>query len=117
MKPWRSGAKAQLWSYTAALATLEIRLFSDQRPGNLYVVCSPCVSLAGHVYWEQCELAVGDDAADDSLFLVQDKGASVCVLCRQLYTVEDVEPLFAPLAPAAAGPGPGNRSPSGAPSE
>jgi hypothetical protein len=96
LEQWR-GAQAQFWSYTAALATLEIRLFSDQRPGNVQVVCSPCVSIAGPVYWEAWELTVSVDDSDDSLFLVCDKGASVRIRCRQLYTFENVEPLFAPL--------------------
>jgi hypothetical protein len=92
---WRGG-RAQLWSYTAALATLEIRLSSDERPGNVHVVCSPCVSIAGPVYWEECDLTLGADDTEESLFLVCDKGASLRVLCRQVYTFENVEPLFAP---------------------
>jgi hypothetical protein len=101
LRPWR-GAHAQFWSYTAALATLEIRLFSDRRPGNLHVVCSPCVSIAGPVYWEACELAVADETAEDGLFLVQDQRAGVRVLCRQVVTFENVEPLFAPPGGGAA---------------
>jgi hypothetical protein len=96
LERWR-GAHAQFWSYTAALATLEIRLFSAQCPGNIHVVCSPCVSIAGPVYWEACELTVAAEDSDDGLFLVCDKRASVRVLCRQLYTFENVEPLLAPL--------------------
>jgi hypothetical protein len=96
LQKWR-GAHAQLWSYTAALATLEIRLFCEQRSENIHVVCSACVSLAAPVYWESCELAVSDHPADDSLFQVSDRGASVRILCRQLYIFENVEPLFTPL--------------------
>jgi hypothetical protein len=95
LKPWR-GAQAQFWSYTAALATLEIRLFSDHRPGNLHVVCSACVSIAGPVFWEGAELTVDDGPSEDDLFLVQDQRAAVRILCRQVYTLENVEPLFAP---------------------
>ena len=97
LKQWR-GAQAQFWSYTASLATLEIRLFSAQRPGNLHVVCSPCVSIAGPVYWERCDLSVCDGPSEDGLFTVQDQRAGVRVLCRQVYTLENVEPLFAPPA-------------------
>jgi hypothetical protein len=92
---WR-GAHAQLWSYTASLATLEIRLFSEDRPGNIHVVCSPCLSITGPVYWEGCQLTVDAEDAEDGLFCLCDKGASVRVLCRQVYTFENVEPLFAP---------------------
>jgi hypothetical protein len=102
LEKWR-GASAQLWSYTAALATLEIRLFAGQRPGNLYVVCAPCVSIAGPVYWEGCELAVADEPSDEDLFLVRDVGASVRILCRQLYTFENAEPVFAPCSGGEGG--------------
>ena len=95
LKPWR-GAHAQFWSYTASLATLEIRLFSEQRPGNLHVVCSPCETIAGPVYWERCDLAVCDGPSEDGLFTVQDPRAGVRVLCRQVYTLDNVEPLFGP---------------------
>jgi hypothetical protein len=100
LQPWR-GAQAQFWSYTAALATLEIRLFSDRRPGNLHVVCSPCVSIAGPVYWESCELAVGEEPSEGGLFVVQDQRAGVRVLCRQGVTFKNVEPLFPPLGGGA----------------
>jgi len=96
LQTWR-GAHAQLWSYTAALATLEIRLFWDGRIERIHLVCSPCVSIAAPVYWERCDLTVGDDPCDGSIFLVRDEGASVRILCRQLYTFQNVEPLFAPL--------------------
>ena len=89
---WR-GAQAQFWSYTATLATLEIRLFFTGRPEQLLLVCSPCVSVSGPVYWEKCELTVGDGSSEDDVFVVQDQRASVRVLCRQLYSSETVEPL------------------------
>ncbi len=100
LQRWR-GAHAQFWSYTAALATLEIRLFSDRRPGNLHVVCSPCVSIAGPVCWENGELAVGIETSEDGLLVVQDPRAGVRVLCRQVVPLENVEPLFAPLGGGA----------------
>jgi hypothetical protein len=50
---WR-GEQAQFWTYTAALACLEIRLFSTQRPGSVHLVCSPCLWIMGPVFWEQC---------------------------------------------------------------
>jgi hypothetical protein len=96
LEKWR-GAHAQFWSYTAALATLEIRLFFERRIGNIHLVCSPCVSITGPVYWDRCELTVRDDPCDETLLVVRDEGASVRVVCRQLYTFENVEPLFAPL--------------------
>jgi hypothetical protein len=95
LEKWQ-GAQAQFWSYTASLANLEIRLFSEQRPGDFRVVCSPCVSISGPVYWEGCELELTTDSSDDSLFLLQDREAGVRVCCRQLHTIEKVEPLFAP---------------------
>jgi hypothetical protein len=102
LEQWR-GAHAQFWSYTAALATLEIRLFRPQHPGNLHVVCSPCVSIAGPVYWEECELTVGTDDSDASLFLVCEPGASVSIRCRQVYTFENVEPLIPALGEKVPG--------------
>jgi hypothetical protein len=95
LRKWR-GADAQLWSYTASLATLEIRLFFEQLPGNLYLVCSPCESIAGPVCWKRCELSVGEDHSEDGLFLVQDKGAGFRLLCHQLHTFENDELLFGP---------------------
>jgi hypothetical protein len=89
------GEQAQFWSYTAALASLEVRLFSARHPGNVHLVCSPCLSIAGPVYWEQCELRVTAGGADD-LFLVQDQAAGVRILCRQVHLFENVEPLFTP---------------------
>jgi hypothetical protein len=100
LEKWR-GAHAQLWSYTASLATLEIRLFFDDRFGNLHLVCSPCVSISSPAFWERCELAVAADSADDDLFVVRDAAASVRVLCRQLSTSENVQPLLAFGAHAA----------------
>jgi hypothetical protein len=102
LEKWH-GAHAQLWSYTAALATLEIRLFVPERSGNIHVVCSPCVSIAGPVYWEGCMLTVRTDDADESLFVVYDQRASVRVRCRQVYTFENVEPLFPPLGEGEPG--------------
>jgi hypothetical protein len=102
LEKWR-GAHAQLWSYTASLAALEIRLFFDDRVGNLHLVCSPCVSIASPVFWETCALAVAADAADADLFVVRDAGASVRILCRQLSTSEHAEPVFASGAHAATG--------------
>ncbi len=87
---WR-GAHAQLWSYTAAHATLEVRLFFPHRPGNLYLVCSPCESIAGPVYWEPCDLTAADDQAEEDLFVVQDQRSCVCLRCRQLDVVENAE--------------------------
>jgi hypothetical protein len=109
LEKWR-GAHAQLWSYTAAHATLEIRLFSDRLPGDLRVVCSPCVSIAGPVYWEECGLTVGADNSDEGLFFVCDKRASVRVVCRQMYTFENVEPLFAPVGGDIQGEAPNGKN-------
>ena len=61
---WR-GEQAQFWSYTAALACLEIRLFSRRRPGTVHLVCSPCVSITGPVFWEPCALTVIAEGADE----------------------------------------------------
>jgi hypothetical protein len=54
------------------------------------------VSITGPVYWEGCALTVGAEDGQDDLFLVCDQAAAVRVLCRQVYTFENVEPLFAP---------------------
>jgi hypothetical protein len=83
LEKWR-GAHAQLWSYTASLAALEIRLFFDDRAGNLHLVCSPCVSIASPVFWKTSALAVAADSADDDLFAVRDAAASARILCRLL---------------------------------
>src|SRR5947209_3473660 len=55
------GEQAQIWSYTASLATLEIRLFSALHEGDLRLVCSPCVSIMAPAYWERCNLSVTVD--------------------------------------------------------
>jgi hypothetical protein len=105
------GEQAQFWSYTAALAALEIRLFSNRCPGNVHLICSPCVSIAGPVCWERCELTVVADETDGGLFLVHDRHAGMRVLCRQVQVLENVEPHWAPFRkeqdpdPAALLPG------------
>jgi hypothetical protein len=84
------GQQAEFWSYTAALATLEIRLSSARRPGNVHLICSPCVSLQGPVYWERCALTVVAEDSADEPFVVQDEAAGVRVLCRQVQVLENV---------------------------
>src|SRR5262249_32851287 len=91
---WRE-EQAQFWSYTAALACLEIRLFSRRRTGTVHLVCSPCVSIAGPVFWEPCALTVTAEDADDGLFIVEDPSAGVRIVCRQIDLVEKVEPFLA----------------------
>lgn len=90
------GEQAQFWSYTASLATLEIRLFSACRPESVYLVCSACVSIAGPVYWERCALTVVADESDGGVFVVEDRGAGVRIVCRQVYAYEAVEPPISP---------------------
>ncbi len=97
LAPWQ-GEQAQFWSYTAALATLEIRLFRSRRPDSIQLVCSPCVSITGPVYWERCELTVVADDSDDGLFLVQDRRAGVRILCRQVHVFESAVQLTSPCA-------------------
>src|SRR5207253_2434528 len=83
------GEQAQFWSYSAAPATLEIRLFSTRRPGNIHVVCMPCVSITGPLHWEPCALTVAADTSEEDLLIVQDQTAAVRVLCRQVYVFEN----------------------------
>jgi hypothetical protein len=94
LSPWR-GEQAQFWSYSAALACLEIRLLSRRRPGTVHLVCSPCVSIMGPVFWEPCALTVTAEDSDDGLFIVQDPSAGVRVVCRQIDLFESVEPFLA----------------------
>ncbi len=62
LQKWR-GAHAQLWSYTASLAALEIRLFFEGQPANLRLLCSPCLSISGPVFWTNAELIVAADSS------------------------------------------------------
>jgi hypothetical protein len=94
LSQWR-GEQAQFWTYTAALACLEIRLFSSRRPGTVHLVCSPCISIIGPVFWEPCALTVTEEDAEDELFIVQDASAGVRVVCRQVNIIENVEPFVA----------------------
>src|SRR6266404_2370461 len=89
------GEQAQFWTYTAALACLEIRLFSTRRPATVHLVCSPCLSIRGPVFWEPCALTVAAEDAEDGLFIVQDQSAGVRIVCRQIDLFENVEPLLA----------------------
>ena len=52
---WRGG-NARLWEFTASHDTLTLRLFADDRPGNLHVVCAACLRLETPVFWENCKL-------------------------------------------------------------
>jgi hypothetical protein len=88
------GSNAQLWSFSASLATLEIRLFDGGTSGNLLLVCSPCVSISGPVYWERCDLCVRDEATDGGLLIVEDKRSSVRIVCRQLQVFESDDHHF-----------------------
>jgi hypothetical protein len=101
LKKWR-GAHAQLWSYTASLASLEIRLYYDDASTSLSLICSPCVSIAAPVNWERSELVVADDSTDDDLFALRDGGADVLIRCRHLWTSEKADPPFSSRAEGEA---------------
>jgi hypothetical protein len=98
---WR-GAHAQLWSYTASLASLEIRLYYDDPCTSLSLICSPCVSIAAPVYWERSELVVADESTDDELFALRDGGADVLIRCRQLWASDKAELPYLSGAEGAA---------------
>ena len=101
LKKWR-GAQAQLWSYTASLASLEIRLYYDDPSSGLSLICSPCVSISAPVYWQRSELVVASGSTDDDLFALRGAGADVLIRCRQLWTSEKAEPPFSSGAEGAA---------------
>jgi hypothetical protein len=94
LSQWR-GEQAQFWTYTAALACLEIRLFSRHRLGNVHLICSPSISIMGPVFWEPCALTVTAEDAEDEHFIVQDASAGVRVVCRQVDLIENVDLFMA----------------------
>jgi hypothetical protein len=92
---WRGGY-ARVWEFSPSLDTLTLRIVLDDRPGNLHVVCSPCVSLAGSIHWENCRLRASCQQEDDgeTSFVLRDESARFQAVCRGLTAFKNVEPLL-----------------------
>jgi hypothetical protein len=92
---WR-GCLARLWEFSPSLDALILRLTSEDRPGNLHVICSPCIRLKTPVHWASCNLQVqcGQDEDGSRIFLIRDETAQVEVACRQVVLAENVEPVY-----------------------
>jgi hypothetical protein len=92
---WQGG-HARLWEFVASFDTLTLRIVAHDRPGNLHVVCTPCVSIAGPVHWANCKLQLHCEQtqAGETLFFVRDEHAHLQVVCRGVAAFENVEPLY-----------------------
>ena len=96
---WQGGY-AQLWEYTVSLAILTIRLAFEHRHGNLHLVCSPCLTIAAAVDWDDCHLQVHLEEAEpgEELFVVEDQRAGLRVSCRGIDVLENVDPVYPALS-------------------
>jgi hypothetical protein len=94
LEAWK-GAYGRIWEFSPSLDRLTIRLSCTDRPGNLHLICSPCVFLRGPIHWDHSDLRVETIDQDGSPhYGVRDASAGVEIICRGLAISENVEPLY-----------------------
>ncbi len=98
---WR-GAQARLWSYQITHKVLTIRLEAEDKEGNLHIVVADTHCVQAPAVWFDSMLEIsfrGKDRFGDSIVVVSDPSADVCILGGAVGLQENVKPLMKVLYP------------------
>src|SRR3989442_13775368 len=87
LKQWQGGY-ACLWEYSVSLSILTVRVVSDDRPGNLHVICTPTLYICGPVHWENCHLEIATRQTPEGWveYVLRDERAPFQPTCLSIAT-------------------------------
>ena len=93
------GASAIIWSYSASLQELTLRLERPRLKGNLRVILNACEWIQGPTDWLDADLEY-HPPGPNGLVRIEDRQSGLVVKCRLIRFEQDVEPVFSPTDPA-----------------
>lgn len=90
---WQGG-EAKLWSYSASLKRLEIRIVKPDVRGNLHVRCLDTSLIEAPTSWNSCSIRVEPIESEGGGFILTDESAEVLIRAGVVATEENVKPVF-----------------------
>jgi hypothetical protein len=97
LREW-SDARAQMWTYSASHATLEVRLEKESNLGNAHLVCIDCHRIEGATLLPMATFeVVASTNISLGRYLVQELGGRLRVYCNLVHTRRNVEPVYGRL--------------------
>jgi hypothetical protein len=90
---WRP-ASAQVWSYTASHAVLEIRL-TRRRGENLHLILSACKYFQAQTAWGHAAIKIElEEDEHGTVYRVTDDAAQLLIKCRMIGIQHNVVPVY-----------------------
>ena len=89
-----AGASIIVWSYSASLCALTIRVAWPGTNKNIHIICNGCTKMKYYPSWGKAELTLEKSDAAGSNYSLKDDNAGFEVNCSMIRIEKNVEPLY-----------------------
>ena len=97
LKKW-NGGEGSLWQYSSSFQRLSIRLKKQEMKGNLFIICSPLISIhADKIFWNKLDLHISIEKTNPllgSTFLIEDHSNGLEIRCMGLHFKEITDEII-----------------------